>query len=87
MIALVIIACEVKHAVQCEDLDFLGCRMPELLSIFRSDLSGNCHVTGKTVRQSRWKRKHIRRLVLASEATVQFSQLLAAGHEHVDLTF
>jgi len=86
MVAFVIIARKVQHAMQRQNFDLLSDTVPKPPRVLGSDLGRDGDLARQAVRRNGRKRKHIGRLVLSAKTPVQGLQFAAAGHQHIDLT-
>ncbi len=74
-----VIAGEVQHAVQDQDLQFVGGAVAVAAGVFASDVGGNGDVTACGAREG----EHVSRLVLAAEAAVELLQARVAGDQDI----
>src|SRR5674476_275771 len=92
-IGFVIVAHQVKHAVQHEDLDFLLDRVAEFTRLGAGAPQGDGDVAEERtapdprgVPRSRlcWEREHVGRVVLAAEVAIEAAELGVAGDQGVE---
>ncbi len=82
MVELVIVARQMQHAVENQNLEFIGSRVTVTASIGHSDIGGD----GDIATLDTGKGKNVRGLILLSETAVQLLQAAIPGDQNVDFT-
>src|SRR5260370_31440248 len=82
MVELVIVARQMQHAVENQNLEFIGSRVTVTASTGQSDIGGD----GNIATLDTGKGKNVRGLILLSETAVQFVQAAIPRDQNVDFT-